>query len=218
MHPGFRSALTVASASIWVVVLLAIGGAPAAAECSQFDPWPSFTDVAPAADRIAVVRVEEVTSTSGSATHPLPRSYRVATLRQIRGVSPAMFSIRDVRTHDPSRDCIGLTLVANVGDELALAFGAPHDHVAGPVSAVAFVGHGLQGRDDLNQIYHDPGMEILRLSDVLAFGSLPATATEPSASAPSSPDGWRIWVLAIAGLVGSSLWVVRLRRDAARHR
>ncbi|MFN8520561.1 MAG: hypothetical protein U0667_14485 [Chloroflexota bacterium] len=178
----------------------------AAAECSEFDPWPRFTEAAPGATHIAIVEVIRIVDEREAGDSRPPLRYRVRTIENVRGTLPSSFTLPRVWTRD-SHPCIPYQLNAAPGDRLALAYGSPHDGIGGWLSAVAFVGHGFHAPSGTNVIDRNYRMQVLSARTVRRFGSLPATDTGSAAVVPVEAAARAVvrWV----EMAGAWLWALR---------
>lgn len=142
---------------------------PVAAECTEIDPWPSFTEAAPTATRIVLGEVVEsyFDDSADNAVH-----FRVRVDEVLRGSPQSTLEFREeVRSGAPLKLCPGDSLLrGRVGDVLAFAFDARISSSPDPVLAVAWV----RGRP---HAFLMPGAERLTVSQVRALARLPATDT-----------------------------------------
>jgi len=168
--------------------------APVAAECTQLDPWPSFTAAAPSAQRIVVGEVVH-SFRDDSADNAI--EFRVRVDEVLRGEGAAGLDFRGgTRSGAPSTVCGDSILRVHVGDVLAFAFDARIESAPGPVLAVAWV-RGIP--DDFLM----PGAETLSLGRVHELA--PPTVDRPLSSGEPDPAELPLVPVAIAGILLSVL-------------
>ena len=158
-------------------LVLTTGGS-VLAECSQLDPWPSFTQAVPTAKTVFV----------GTVTGE-PRGYgSVFTLRVdevLRGNPPAVREFSGFKSGVPLSICPrdSTLRVRKTGERLAFAMDAKLPDTPGRIDAVAFVG------DSKPDHRATPKMERLPLSKVrkLAGHAPDGSTVKPP---PYTPTGW----------------------------
>lgn len=182
-------------------VALSTTATPVAAECTQLDRWPSFTEAAPSAKRIIVGEVVE-SYFDDSADNAI--TFRMRVDEVLRGRSRRALEFRDVvRSGAPLTICPGDSILrVRVGDILAFAFDARVASSPDPVLAVAWI----RGTPD---DFLMPGAERLTLAEVRSLAALPATDTalpseERERSIPMIP-------LLAAGLLGALVRLLRVQ-------
>ena len=111
---------------------------PAAAECSIPDPWPQMREAAPSARRVVIgtVRDAEVERRRPTDRREVT-GFMLEVSDDVKGSGPASIRLPAVAT---DTGCIGSRLWVREGDRIAVAFGGRAKGIAGPVSAVAFMG------------------------------------------------------------------------------
>jgi hypothetical protein len=173
-----------------------------AAECTQLDRWPSFRAAARSAESIVVGEVVE-SFQDDSADEAL--WFRLRVDEVLRGRSESSIDFRKaVQSGLPLTICPGDSVLrVQIGDHIAMAFGARYPGVGGPVTAIAF----LNRKPDS---FLMPGMERLTLGQVHSVADLPATDTDPGTpptpTAPAAP-----FILVLIGLLGGWLADRRIR-------
>jgi hypothetical protein len=175
--------------------------APVAAECTHFDPWPSFTAAASTAKRIVVGEVVE-SYANDSADNAV--TFRVRVDEVLRGPLVTSLEFRDVVVSGaPLEVCDDSILRVLVGDVLAFAFDAHLPGVAEPVLAVAWI----RGTPDEFLV---PGAERLTLAQARALAGLPPTDTLPE---PRSGSRANLPLVPLLGmLAGLTVLILRRRR------
>lgn len=194
--PRFVVGFLLGSASLFATAM------PVAAECTQIDPWPSFTEAAPTATRIVVGEVVRsyLDDSADNAIH-----FRVRVDEVLRGSPQSALEFREeVRSGAPLKVCPGDSILrVRVGDVLAFAFDARISSSREPVLAVAWV----RGRP------HDflmPGAERLTVSRIRELARMPTTDTSTPRPRDDSGD---LSVTVLLGLfAASTLLVIRRRR------
>jgi len=208
-----RALRTATRAPAVALLLLLASGAPALAECVQFDPWPSFEEAAPTAERIVVGKVVAGYAFD-SASQAL--TFRLRVDEVIRGQAATILEFRDVvRSGAPLKLCTDSMLTVRVGDTLAMAFDAHVAGVRGPVLAVAFLN---RTPDQFSM----PGIQHVSLRDVhrMAAG-LPPTDAVAAATAAPGPAALPVGALPLevaAAAVGLALAWRRTRPPRVRRR
>jgi hypothetical protein len=196
----FLLGILVGSASVFAMT------SPVAAECSQLDPWPSFTEAAPTSSQVLVGEVVEsyFDDSADNAIH-----FRVRVDEVLRGSSEPALEFREaVRSGAPLTICPGDSILrVRVGHVLAFAFDSRVSSSPDPVLAVAWI----RGRPDT---FLMPGAERLTLARVRELVRLPATDTVPSHPGDKT-DGPPV-ALFVALFGGVALLVLRQRPRSLR--
>jgi len=200
-----RRALLTGGLLAWAGVLAS--AAPVAAECTQLDPWPSFTEAAPTAQRIVVGEViQSYTVDAGDDAI----EFRVRVDEVLRGEAPAFLDFREgTRSGVPLTICPRDSILrVREGDVLAFAFDARIAASPDPVLAVAWI----RGEPDL---FLMPGSETLTLARVRQLAALPATDTlTASSTVDTAPLAAQLLLLG----AGACAFVLALRRMPPRTR
>jgi len=185
-----------------LAITLSLGLASSAgAECMETDPWPRFSRVAAAAHTIVIVEVEEILSLGRAGW---PDGYRFGVIETVKGQSDPVLTAGRVYSNDPTRDCSGHWLIAEVGDRLALAYGIPRDSVKGRISAVAFLNEPA--------VRQGQGMEVLTAAQVRAIAGLPDTSTLSTRTSDSAPERALLIVVAALSALAALTWSLRRPR------
>lgn len=156
---------------------------PVASECiGPWTPMPSFTEVAPTAERVVVgTVVRDLGNTQGlDEEGGVTPSFEMEVDTVLRGPDPGRTLTMDiVRTGVPQTgQCGSPTVVATVGDRIAVAFDGRLPGHRRPITAVAWI----TGEPD--ELAAEKA-EVLTMSEVRrALLPLPDTSTAGSA------DGW----------------------------
>lgn len=199
MNRRRRRALLAGGLLAWAGVLA--NAAPVAAECTQLDPWPSFTKAAPTAQRIVVGEVIQ-SYTDDSADNAI--EFRLRVDEVLRGDAPPFLEFTEgTRSGMPLVVCPGDSILrVREGDVLAFAFDARIPTSRDPVMAVAWI----RGEPDL---FLMPASETLTLARVRELAALPATDTVTTSSTiPTTPLAAPLLLLG----VGICAFVLALRR------
>lgn len=178
-----RLAMAMVLCTLTFTVSAAVTSNRTRAECSgSANRWPAFSRMAPSARRIFVGTVIEGLNAG-------PRwfgRYRVRVDEVLRGPRRE-FMVIDFMTSGTPPSGSGACrrdryLQAKVGDVIAFALGGRTAGVRGPVRTAAW----LEGRPS----GWNPGIERLSLAKVRRIArELPDTATEPSSTPATTPDG-----------------------------
>lgn len=172
--------------------------APAAAECSQLDTWPSFREAARTAKRIIVGEV--VAGYSYDSTDRATQ-FRLRVDELLRGLSDPVIDFRDGVYSGEATICPGDSILrVRIGDVIAFAFDARLSGSSNPVLTVAYV----RGNPDK---FLMPGIERLTLAEVRAAAGLPATDTITSRDA--APGQFPVVPLLAAALLGGLAFLIR---------
>ena len=173
---------------------------PVAADCNG--PYPSFTAVAPTANRIVygtVVRVEPIDA--GWSTRFRLRGWSI-----LGGLRPTEVWVRGVL----SQPCSG-PLLARVSDRIAIAFDGVAFDTKVPANAIAWIG---------GQPPDMVGIELLTVAEVFAAAGVaapeviptpPPTTTAPSADPSLAGSVSWLWSISLS-VVGIGALGMALRR------
>jgi hypothetical protein len=205
MLSGRPVALFLAASLVGVALELA-APAPARAECTVSEPWPSFRQVAPSADRIIV----------GTVTwNPGGRFNNRFTLNVdevLRGKAPESIEFKAFVSGMPVVRCDdgALRVRKRVGQRMAIAYGGHVPSVKGPINTVAFI-------KPSRPTFINPNLERLTIEEVRQIARMPATDTAaptaggtPAASAPMLALPWILGAITLAWMI--ALGPVRRRR------
>ena len=195
-----RTVRTLVLASLVCALGMVVGSGAALADCTQASPWPSFTRSAGSAQRIII---GTVTWTPGGAVN---NRFTLRVDEVLRGQAPATIDFAAFRSGAPQPICPedSLLRVRQVGDRLALAYGAHLPGLNRPITAVALV----KPVDDPEGVLASlmPKMEWLTVAQVRAIAALPPTDSVIMSAPSASP-------LLLSGLIGAlAAWVFARRR------
>lgn len=177
----YASGVVVLSLALLLAAVLA--APPAHAACDG--PAPSFSRGVESAETVVV---GEVTAAERLRDVGFARDFTLRVDRMLRGVAPPVMELRDV----VMQPCAGVILV-NVGDVIAIAFGAREFDQ--DVNAVAFL-RGVPSRGDI---------ERLTLADVFSLAGQPLP-TDPDGSLEFPWGPGLVVALVGAGALASFLW------------
>lgn len=218
----FRAARWSASLALGLALFTAfVAPRPVAAECTMLDPWPSFTEATGTAKTIVIGQVVESlgNDSAGNAIW-----FRVRTDEVLRGTADPVIEIKHLLSGVPLRVCDESILRVRMNDRIALAFDAQIVGVHGPVTTVAWVREGPaptpspapgSEREQIEQVrdFMVPGVERLSVAEVRALAAIPATDSPDVAARELGPDLLPVIAALVAGALGGSMLLARIRRQ-----
>ena len=142
----------------------------ATAECSRLDYWPRMREAAPSARRVVIGTVSDVEverRRPGDAREVT--SFTLEVTKDVKGSGPRSIRLPGVVTNE---GCITSRLWVRDGERIAVAFGGRAKSIAGPVSAVAFVGDE-PGRARRRTFHEMPMMERVTERQLRQLARLP---------------------------------------------
>ena len=192
--------------------LLIGSAAPVAAECGGMTtPFPRFTEIAASAERVVIGTVildlADPNALPGVSTSLA--YYRVRVDEVLRGRAPETIDIRALRTRVPVQgSCPEIPLIyANIGDVMAIAWGATMDGVDHRVNTAAWI----VATGPMNN-YREQHLTLAEARR--GARALPDTAAIPPAeSLPGAGSPWPLGVL-FAGTLAAVAVRFRRRRIA----
>ena len=153
----------------FVLAWLLAAAAPAAAECTSLDPWPSFRATVRAAERVIVGEVVEDRDPNSSGF--LSRfGLRLDAVLRGPGTVGEIVEIAYLKSGRPTTVCADSHLWVLPGDVIALALDAPGPDGRTLTNSVAW----LEGSPDTMQ----QGVGQITLDELRALVALPQTDTE----------------------------------------
>jgi hypothetical protein len=154
----------------FVLVWLLAAAAPAAAECTSLDPWPSFRATVRAAERVIVGEVVEDRDPNSSGL--LSRfGLRLDTVLRGPGTVGEIIEIAYLKSGRPTNVCADSHLWVLPGDVIALALDAPGSDGRTLTNSVAW----LEGSPDTMQ----RGVGQITLDELRTLVALPQTDADP---------------------------------------
>ncbi len=202
-----------ASSAALAMTLSLLTGAPVLAECgAQPNRWPSFSEVAPSAQRVVVGVVQEPPDFDDG--YPYTTVFRLRVDEVLRDSAPEVIEVSGLRTglllEGPASCRENAYLYVRFGDVIAVAFDGRLPGVAGSVNTAAWI----EGRPRRHSV---PGVQQLTLDEVRYFASLPDTATGAAGSADGRERAiWHPFLLILGAAAGALAIDRRLRQRVAR--